>query len=1632
MAELYFKIKSDWEEVVKLRNEISKLKSELYSLDVNKAPQAAKVLEHQINQTSQKMRGMVEDAARAGVEIENSFKKKIFEASHSVNSFTEKIIQQKAVVKDVEADVRKLGEAYRKAKKESPMSASDKLADYKAAKNALHEEKAALFQLTQQKAEAQLAVKKLRDEYSLFGKEVRTTTNGFGISLKKSLAMLGGASALKGFASQVVSVRGQFQAMETSIRTLLSSKEQADTLLAQVKDYATKSPLELKSVSSAAQMMLGFNIEAEKAPRYIQAIGDISMGNAGKFHSLTLAFSQMSATGKLMGQDLNQMINAGFNPLSVISEKTGKSIAQLKEEMSKGAISAQMVQQAFIDATSAGGKFYGMSENASKTIEGQMSKLQDAMDNVFNEIGKSSEDFIMGSIQATSSLVENYQQVGRVLAALIATYGTYRTAVMLNIAIERGWTAAKGLHTLATKAQTVAQLALNAAMKANPYVLLATVVIGLASAMWALRDSTKGAAAEQERLKKRAEEQAESMKAEKEEIDKLLAALQDDTETRNTKHEALERLKQLYPSVFDKYKTEKELLEDITNAQRNLNQARGDGQRALGMKNYQDDVQRYKDLVRLKELHGKWRAGRNHREAHEWSTLFVRYKIREEAAFGESESATIDRMLKSAASTVGAHQSELRKQQSSDFDLKLRGMSLDEAKKELELLNNYRKQLKESGKKWATIQGEEAPLDETELKRRANSLKELINAERKDSAQYRKEAQKEWEAAKKEVEAVKNGKITYTSSSDYEAKLKEAKDKESAAKKRYESLGGETSNSSKSTKNDSLKERAYVSSYEFDKEAKKHAAEIMEIQEQTDSKVRQNAINLLEDGAEKEIEQIRLNYDKKIQEIRKEEARLIELQEAEQYEAWKRENPDYKEKGLQFNPSSTTLPDDLLSNINTLYVQADAERDKQLSDLHAKLLAKYADFNTRRLEIEQEFDGDIKALEDGRTAANSAATDKAIAEVKRKKEETLKALNEEQVESETKDNAFFKRLFGDQARMAYGELEKLREQAEQLRDYLSGRENSESITFISSEQLQRLEQSPERLAAIKKALDDVLGGSRYGDSPLGKAFDQMHKGFDKLKGAKTLGDIAAGVSGIASGAGAASGALGDMFRQMGDDDMADAMEGVQTIVNGISSIADGFAKGGVMGGIFASVGVAADLIGKAFARSAEHAKALKAIRADSLAQERAHTLSLLEQNRLMERASTLFGTDKYAKASAAVNVMRSAVNNLNKEIKGVRPTLDLSFKSIMSGGIAKYYKELAYYQNGVAGLANIEIKTGHRKGNLFRRGKDIYSSILEVYPKLIDAQGKFDSELAKTIISTRAMSDEHKATLQHMIDLAEQEKKSIEEVNNYLTGIFGQLGSSMADSLVDAFRNGTDAAKNFVQSVSKMLEQLGKDMIYSVTLQPVMERAQQQMSDIMNNSSMGSEDKFKGWTRVLRSVVDEAKQQQALANKLMGEYQAEAAKHGLNIFSPEASEQDGGSRGGYETMSQDMGAEINGRLTAVQVSSEGILAQGMTTNEWLSKIYGTLTMSKGVDISSSIRTTLGEGWRPSVSINFPTDKMDKLVSEVNSLRESVSSIERRQAESSIDREAVARHTETLAKQHPKLIQILENIDTNTK
>ena len=246
-----------------------------------------------------------------------------------------------------------------------------------------------------------------------------------------------GVVGLKSFASEIINVRGEMQMLSTSFEALLGNKASADTMIGGIKDYVLNSPYSITGLSKASQLLLGFGVDAEKIMPTLKQIGDISMGSSERMYSLSLAFAQMSATGRLMGQDLLQMINAGFNPLQTISEKTGKSMGDLKKDMENGAISSEMVADAFASVSAEGGRFYNMAQKQASGIKGLQGTLTSALSEMYNNIGESQNEVIVGGYKLATSLVQNYETVGTALTALIATYGVYKAAMVFNTSIDK-------------------------------------------------------------------------------------------------------------------------------------------------------------------------------------------------------------------------------------------------------------------------------------------------------------------------------------------------------------------------------------------------------------------------------------------------------------------------------------------------------------------------------------------------------------------------------------------------------------------------------------------------------------------------------------------------------------------------------------------------------------------------------------------------------------------------------------------------------------------------------------------------------------------------------------------------------------------------------------------------------------------------------------------------------------------------------------------------------------------------------------------------------------------------------------------------------------------------------------------
>ena len=1411
--------------------------------------------------------------------------------------------------------------------------------------------------------------------------DAQTKANLLDESLKRVGMTIGGvftAQKAVEFVKTMIDVRQEVENLSISFETLLGSKDKATQFFGELREYAVNTPLMLNDLAGGAQTMLGFNIEAEKVIPTLKQIGDISMGDRDRFNSLVLAFSQMSATGKLMGQDLLQMINAGFNPLATISEKTGKSIGQLKDEMSAGAISSEMVAQAFADATAEGGKFHGMLDKQSKGLKGQISNLEGAIDDMFNAMGEKSEGILTGSVEVASELVKNYEAVGKALMSLVAVYGSYKTALIATLAVQKAASFVENIRLVAMFRKelglaTAAQQAFNITANANPYVLLATVILSAAAALAIYSKNCSAAADEAQRAADREKEQTDAINDKKEAIEKCISTITDENLAELDRVEALEKLKKLMPSVFEKYKTEKELIDKLTEARREYNEELREERNLKGEGNLKADQQRVADLKKYlalrKEYYKTGRLNMSDSDYNLYQNLDKKYnkEVRNVRGTFQTFNSAIESLIKASEGTVWKDVQQVRTDNHNKFMAKLNSMNAETAQKTINFYKNCIASANKQGKKLVQLPGESVATSVAELQSRIKSATTRMKSIHENASKdFMKDAKTAWANAQNEVKKViknRNNRSLYPDEASYLAALRKARDEEKKAKANYEAAGGDTSKETKKTKNTGLtpQEKANIKAAEQEEkgrqvEAAQRKQEASE--KQTAFDLKQAEIDGLQEGFDKELETINLNYDKLIEANRLRQQEWVdELQNISDL-SFEQAHPDWKKQGLK---RPTVTMDDLSADQKNYLKQyteaANAYKRNSEAKLYQNLLAKYQDYEEQRKSISDKFAKDRAQIEkavdaDGRPI-DEDVKERALAELAKQERAALKSVDEAQLTELGKENKVLVDLFADTSEKSVSEVQKIIDRIKVLMDYLRGTKDAEGTAVIkdgngrterritqkdmaglgfSPAELKALEKSPEKLKALteqyEKLKKEVLGKNPFRAlaDAVGELFKRGEDGEEKGLEAKLkrLGESAAA---SAEMVGDLAGRLSEMFEAAGNDGMAEAMDAVQGVMTSVSNIGRGFAEGGVVGGIAAAAGEAIGWVTKAFQASARHKAALEKIMEEVTAQQREYNLLLMEQNLELEKAQTIFGTDTYGKAANAVRVMKDAYAGLKGEIAGTAEQ-QKKFGYLDTGNafwnkiVNKGYSEL---KDAYSGLADIEIKTGHKKTGLFGwgKGKDTYSSILDVYPELIDSAGNFNRELAESIMNSREFAKNDKEALQYIIDLYDQAEEAWESVKDYFEGVFGDLGQTLTDALVDAFKNGTDAGKAFADSLTGMLEKLAEQMIYTVTIAPLLEKAQEEMLDVMKREDLTDEEKFGNYVRILDDMTDNALSQQGTFNALLEKYRQMAKEKGLDLWQGDSTTQTGKS-GAYTTASQESITKLEGLYTAMLVHETNI------------------------------------------------------------------------------------------------------------
>lgn len=687
-------------------------------------------------------------------------------------------------------------------------------------------------------------------------------------SVRGTVSKIAGAFAVKELVSNIVKVRGEFQQLEASFRTMLGSEEKATELMTQLLDTAAKTPFDLQSISNGARQLLAYGENVENVNDDLIRLGNIAAGLNQPLNDLIYLYGTTMTQGRLYTADYNQFVGRGIPLGRELASVLGVAESKVREMVETGKVGFPEVQQALQNLTNEGGMFYNLMEEQSKTITGRISNIQDSISMMLNEIGHQSEGIIGGSLDAVSYLVDHYEQVGRVLVGLVGTYGAYKTAVMAVTAMQALQTAGVGALTVAETLHygwlvivEKAQKLLNATMLANPYVLVATLIAGVVAAMVSMKTETERLEEAEEEYQAAKQKTIEAEEEHRRRLEELCGVAGDESLATDTRREALNKLEQKYPDIFAKYDTEYEKLKNIKRIKEEIAELEA-GQSITRPQNELDSVNARIAALEAKKATERWE------DANGSGT-----RMRKVGGLTGDEATELQNLYNKRK----ALSEQVRKERANAYFENLTGISNETLEQQIRQRENLLARMTTEQKKYGNIAyGAEAlrgTYSRDELQYQLNKLtaeKNRRNLKRDSSADWGAQARKEYEEALKAY----NDFLADTSNSltqeEYEKKAKELKDALSLAKKEYDRYKPEENKDAES-------ERKAADKAEKEAERRRQAQQklddeliALELQNQQDE------LDLMGEGTDKKLAQIDADYDKRKAEIEKKARELAD------------------------------------------------------------------------------------------------------------------------------------------------------------------------------------------------------------------------------------------------------------------------------------------------------------------------------------------------------------------------------------------------------------------------------------------------------------------------------------------------------------------------------------------------------------------------------------------------------------------------------------------------------------------------------------------------------------------------------------------------------------------------------------
>lgn len=1326
-------------------------------------------------------------------------------------------------------------------------------------------------------SEALRKLKELKEAAEESTSDIVSDADRMDVAMRKigsALAGLGLGISLTSFAKQVAMVRGEFQQLEVAFSTMLSSKEKADALMAEVTDFAAKTPFDLQGVAQGTKQLLAYGSTAEEVVGELRMLGDIAAGLSIPLGDIVYLYGTTRTQGRMYTQDLRQFMGRGIPLAEELAKQFGVSKDRVGELVTQGKVGFEEMRKALVSMTSEGGKFYNLMEAQSATITGKMSNLGDAIDQMFNEIGKSQEGVIASMLDGATYLVENYEKVGRVIMNLVAAYGAYKAAVIIvttwqkvekllteQMIAEKAYLAMSN-HTLsasalraaaAQKLFAAATLKVKTALKGlaatmtNPYVLM---VAAIGTAIYAIYDviSTTGLAAKAvEGVEASLTEAIDNLNEEREAIDKLVDSVTDANAANYERVRSVHKLVQEYPQLLEVYGSEKEMLNDIVGLQKQLNILRAK-----------------EDLKAVQDAQKNVRA-----------TLANQFR--------ENESWT-DAALRGIAKYGGY-----------PIGYALKGYDLMyDTNKSDELLNFVRN----IGTDDTIIayHGSEALAAEFEARQKLK-VEELKKQKAVEDAIFDAMSQEEkiaqTEANIKALElALRRGKTEDELKTDFENLPQAQKSRFDEDFKAFEQfIMNETDTQTK------LQQpvEEYLAGYRGLKDELEYQQNMLSAlknpateaeRDEAVKNAREKRLAAIEAANEAEIELEKERIDNKAELLEYEKS--LELQNLDALIAAAGNDTELVEALNRQKEAVTKLYDMKIAKAH----KDEAEREKQEREQKEeeekqhlnKMLAEFGTYNQKRQAIIDEY----------KEKRNSMyATDK-----------DGKYITDDNGNKQLKEGFTAENIANLDA-----------QEQEALSDFASDfyAENDEFETWLET----IVDMSVDKLQAQKQALEKLLptisdeaskGYIQAQINAIDNVIYQQKKPKGKDKKEEQAAQLMQAISEVGSAAKDALENIEGMdegLKKMFSDTL-DLTMGVGNLVVGILAIGEA-AKGvekasAILMVISAAIQVTSMLIGFLSGKETSFERNLRLLR------EFNEELRIMNQRAKLENfEGTIFDGAEFAKAANAINVYNEALKRYNQTAKEIVITNSIVGKWGFSSS------ESIESQLNRA-LENMQIQTRHK--TWFRSAK--YSSLKDVLPELFGEDG-VNMEALKEFTSNdlfENLSYENQQLIKSLLADWELYEDAMSEVRDYLSGIFGEMGSEMTDALVTAFQSGTDAAKDFIDSMSNMLDSFARDMVNSLIFADLFKDAEDALFGVMKDTNLTDEAKFAKYTKIFGELASQSAAMQDEAFALMDALQKQAKEQGFDIFN-DADEQTATSRG-FQAMSQETGSELNGRFTDMQ------------------------------------------------------------------------------------------------------------------